>query len=362
MLRSALSSKSELLTVSFSRQYPEWLFPGESDKDPAFNNQPLPGVEYILDSINPLTWRAAARRIEQFRPAALVVPWWTFYWSICYRYIAGQLQRTGIPVIFFCHNVMDHESAYWKKQLTRSVLKRGSAYLAHTETEREHLQTLLDNPQVLVHPHPIYDQFPISRNSLPRRAACELLFFGFIRKYKGLDILIRALSQLKDRDIVITVAGECWGDIKEYRQLAEEYSVAPMIDFQTRYHTESESAELFSRADIVVLPYLNATGSGVIPLAYHYGKPVVATRVGGLPDVIEQGITGMLAEPNNPEALANAIRQACSSDWPELQEGIQRLRKQLTWDNLALEINKAVARIGQAKGSPPQAKPSPHAK
>lgn len=351
MLLRALRDLADVEAFSFSRQYPRLIFPGESDRDPAFEGHEEPGVRYVVDSVNPLTWRSAARRAACSRPAAAFMPWWTFFWAPCFGYIAGFLRRRGIPVVFLSHNVVDHESAGWKASLARGVLRHGGAHVVHTASDEVKLKALLgDDVLVARRAHPMYAQFPPSRGTLPRRAALELLFFGFVRLYKGLDVLVEAMGLLRDEDVRLTIAGEFWAGSEATQMRLGELGVAEKVEVLDGYLAEDQVAELFGRADAVVLPYRSGTGSGVIGLAYSYGKPVVVTRVGGLPDVVSDGETGFVVEPESPEALADAMRRLAGGRAATMLPAIEEYRATLTWESLAetvLEMAAAAARKGR---------------
>lgn len=333
MLHRALSERCDLQTLSFSRQYPKWLFPGESDRDPDYQGHLEPGVEYLIDSLDPRTWAAAVRRVMAHDSQVVILPWWTVYWTFCFRFIVTRLRRKGVRVLFFCHNVIEHESAAWKRLLTKSVLGQGSRFVVHTRVDRDNLVREIPDADIGVHPHPIYSQFPSPDGELPRRARLELLFYGFVRPYKGLDVLIDALSRLDGLDYALTIAGEFWKGEDETRARIEELGLSDRIKLRPRYHSDQETAQLFSRADFVVLPYRSATGSGVIPIAYHYDTPVIATKVGGLPDVVDQGATGFLVEADSAEQLAGAIRAA--ADFMPDPESFASVRKRMSWGSLA---------------------------
>ena len=335
MLHRELRQSAELLTVSFSRQYPRWLFPGESDIDPDYEQHREPGVEYLIDSINPLTWRKAVARVASFRPQAVVIPWWTVFWAPCFGFIAGSLRRKGIEVVFFCHNVVEHESAAWKIWLSRRVLRNGTRFVVHTREDAGNLLKLIPGARVDVHPHPVYSQFPPPESTLLRRRGLELLFYGFVRPYKGLDVLVEAMGQLRGRDVQLTIAGEFWGSEKETRARITALGLDEQVETRARYHSDQETAELFARADIIVLPYRSATGSGVVPIAYHYDRPVIVTRVGGLPDVVEDRRTGFIVPADDPDALATAIGNATSEQCAAMRPAIIEFKRSLTWESLA---------------------------
>ena len=338
MLKRAMSEKSDILVLSFSRQYPGWLFPGESDRDPAYKGHIEAKTEYLIDSLNPLSWKKAISRIINFNAEIVLIPWWTVFWAPCFGYISRGLKKKGIEVIFFCHNVVEHEAATWKTILTRSVLRNAHRFVVHTKEEKTNLLTLLPDANITVHPHPIYDHFPEPDGKFPRRKSLELLFYGFVRPYKGLDDLIDAMLLLKGKDIQLTIAGEFWKDEEITRQKIISLGLTEQIELRPRYHTDQETAKLFDRADIVVLPYRSATGSGVVPIAYHYNKPVIVTNVGGLPDVVLDRKTGFIVPANDSSSLAKAIINTNQKNCKLMASQILECKKSLSWDSLASVI------------------------
>jgi glycosyltransferase involved in cell wall biosynthesis len=335
MLHRALQQFANIRTFSFSRQYPAWLFPGESDRDPAYEGHREPGVEYLIDSVNPLTWRKVVQEISDFDAEEVIFPWWTIFWVPTFGYMARALRKQDRKIVFFCHNVVEHEAAWWKTALSRNVLKLGDRFVVHTREDQHNLKTLLPDAQVSVHPHPIYDQFPEPKGIFHRRRKLELLFYGFVRPYKGLDLLVEAMGRLKNEDVQLTVAGEFWEGEEKIRERIEELDIIDQVELRPRYHTDQETAELFDRADVVVLPYRSATGSGVVPIAYHYNKPVIVTRVGGLPDVVQKGKTGLLVTPNDENALAQAILTISNMEKDQMKKSIKKLKQHMSWPSLA---------------------------
>lgn len=344
MLRRALEELADVVAYSFSRQYPSLLFPGDSDRDPAFEGHVEPGTSYSIDTVNPLTWRRAVREIVRQSPDAVVIPWWHVYFAPCFGYMARRLKRAGIPVVFMCHNVVEHESALWRHELTRRVLRLGDGHVVQTAIDEANLRDLLPGASPIRYTHPVYDQFPAASGELMPEHALELLFFGFVRQYKGLDILIEAMGLVpRDIDVRLTVAGEFWGDGAEgTSERIEQLGIGDRVELVSKYLTEAEVAEYFARAHAAVLPYRSATGSGVVAVAYHYDKPVVVTRVGGLPDVVVDGETGYVVEPESPEDLARAIERLASADLGAMAANVDRhKRENMSWRGLSLAVLEA---------------------
>jgi glycosyltransferase involved in cell wall biosynthesis len=342
MLHRTLTSKSELLTFSFKRQYPKFLYPGTSQLDPRYKDHSEPGVHYVLDPMNPFTWRKACHLLTEYVPHSVIISWWTIFFLPCFGYIAQYLRKRGVQIIFLCHNVFDHEYASWKAGLTRLILSQGNAFLVHAKEEADRLKSIVKGARIVMHPHPIFCQFPRPVRRLPRRSRLELLFFGFVRPYKGLDVLLKAMHFLKEEDVFLTIAGEWWSKNPLLKELADNEYLKNKVEIIDRYVSEQETAEYFSRADIVILPYRSATGTGIIPLAYYYGKPVIATKVGGFTDVVEDNISGRLVKPEDPYALAGAIREFLNTSPAHMQEGVRRVSASMTWESLSKHILDSV--------------------
>jgi glycosyltransferase involved in cell wall biosynthesis len=334
LLHRALRARGCVETVSFRRQYPAWLFPGKSQLEPGGAGHAEEGVQYLLEPFDLRSWVRTLRRFETAGAQAVIIPWWSSFWAPCFGFLASRLERGGTRVVVLCHNAEEHESGRLRSAVARRFLGSRNRFLAQTQADAETLRRLAPGARVAVHPHPAFHQFPEARGLLPRRARLELLFFGFVRAYKGLDLLTDAMSRLDGAHVFLTVAGEWWLKGREQRALRERLGRAANVEVLDRYVPAGEAAELFHRADAVVLPYRSATGSGVVPLAYRYGRPVIAARVAGLEEAVEDGATGRLFAPGDPAALATTIREfsACSPfDPARLRAGAAAMR----WEGLA---------------------------
>lgn len=351
MLHRSLSRKVSLCTVSFRRQYPRYLYPGKSDRDPEYVGHAEKGVQYVIDSFNPVTWIKACRILTGCSPKLVIIIWCTFFGAPYLGFMARYFRKRGVQVMFLCHNVIDHEAASWKVKISRMALSQGSIFCVHANRERERLGRLVPGAQVMVHPHPIYDHFPPAKANLRRRAKLELLFFGFVRRYKGLDVLVEALSLLKEEDIFLSVVGEWWERDAALLNILKNARLQSRVEIVDRYVSGDEAANYFSRADVVVLPYRSATGTGIIPLAYHYGKPVIAARTGGIPEVVMDGVSGRLFEPENPRALAEVIREFLHTEPDRMRGGVQRVAEHMTWDSLAECVLKAISKENDSRSA-----------
>jgi glycosyltransferase involved in cell wall biosynthesis len=312
-LAMELAKRHEIALISFSRQYPTLLFPGRTQFDQDSAIQGL-AAEAILDSVNPLSWLRVGRRIIAIAPDLTIIHWWHPFFSPCLGAtirLAGKRSRGS--VIFICHNVIPHEPFPWARRLTRFALAQGDAWLVHSETDRRDLESLNLRGQTLLVPQPPGQGFgaPIDKEQAKRRLGLSgtiLLFFGLIRRYKGLPQLLEAMPLvLQQVDCTLLIVGEFYEGKDQCLNLIDRLNLTSRVRIVDRFIPDDEVGLYFSAADLVVLPYESATQSAIVPIAHTFERPVVVTRVGGLPEAVRDGETGLLVEPHNPTALAEAI-------------------------------------------------------
>ena len=325
----------ETSMFSFSRQYPKLIYPGAGDREPGFENYVEPDVEYSLDSINPLSWLKTARAIALREPDLVIFHWWTVFWAPCFWLITKNLKRRGIRVGLICHNLVDHDAGLLKERISTAVLKIADCYLVHSTEHAQILREYRPNTRLVQHVIPVYGNYPKPAKPLAKRGRLELLFFGFIRSYKGLDVLMDAMRELNDTEVYLTIIGEHWG---KSDQLAEQASQLPNIDLHLGYMSEEDAANHFSRADFVILPYLKATGSAVASVAFHYNKPIIASRTGGLIDVVIEGRTGKLVTPGDVAVLTQTLMDTQRNEAISLSEGVREFKDHNDWASLCSRL------------------------
>ncbi len=341
-----------MLLLSFSRQYPGWLFPGKSDKDPS--KRPLRAeAEYILDPINPLTWRRAWKRIGEWRPDTVIIPWWHPYFAPVWSVLSRRIKRLSPAprLIFICHNVLPHEQGRFSKFILPAVIKvtlgRGDRFIVHSQADGDILRALLPQARYTVTPLPTYAalgdgdttavELPVS---LPDDRPL-LLFAGFVRPYKGLDILLDALPLvLAEMPVHLLVAGEFWqGGEAQYRRQIRELGIEEHVSIINEYLPDELLAACIDRADVVVLPYRSATQSAIIQAAFGRNTPVITTDVGGLAEVVEDGRTGLVVPPEDPNALTKMLHQYFTYEiQATLTANIACDKAQFSWQKLIKQI------------------------
>ena len=202
-------------------------------------------------------------------------------------------------------------------------------------------------------PHPTYNAFKI-RDISKEQARIELnksmdekllLFFGFVREYKGLKHLLNAMPEVKARigNIKLMVVGSFGDDKEDYMKLIQSHRIEDCVEVIDSYTPDNEVEKYFAGSDLVVLPYESATQSGIVQIAYGFEKPVVVTNVGGLPDVVTDGKTGYVVEEKNPKKLAEAIIDFYEKDREkEFIEGVRKEAERFSWDRMRETIETLV--------------------
>ncbi len=359
-----LRRRRPVTLISFSRGYPRLLYPGQTDRDPS-PPAAQAAAEYLLSPWSPFSWRLTARRIRALKPAVAIIQWWVPFWAPSLAAVAALTRRSRGPrVVFVCHNVMPHEGAgVPTRALTRLALAQGDGFVVHSRADAAALEEVVTDPLVERSVLPALMTLPAVDRATARRQlglpaeAQVALFFGFVRPYKGLEQLLAALPSAAEAlgDLHLIVAGEFWGSVARSRRLAEELGVGRRVHFIDRYLVDEEAAAVFAAADIVVLPYLQASQSAIVPLAVEAGMPVIATRVGGLVDVVTEGVTGLLVPPADPAALAAALIRALGEPrlLERLRTGSTARRPFFAWDRHVDRVEALVARLARRGSGAP---------
>lgn len=357
LLGEALARRAEVRAVTFTRQYPGLLFPGGSQLDPDAARPDFP-VEPLLDSIGPLSWRRTARRLERFAPGAVVLKWWMPFFAPSFASAVGPLRRRGTRVVLVCDNLLPHEKRPFDRELTAWMLRNSDGYLVMSESVERDLAMLKPGaPQRRV-PHPFYAQFDrarFTRETARARLGLDpagevVLFFGYVRRYKGLDTLLESWPAVRARrPATLVVAGDFYEDPAPYRALAT--TAGDSVRLREGYQSDEDVEALFRAADVVVLPYRSATQSGVTHVAYALGVPVITTDVGGLAETVRPGETGLVVPPADPAALAEAIvRYFEAGLGPHLRDGVRALGETHSWDALADSTVALVDELAPGRG------------
>jgi D-inositol-3-phosphate glycosyltransferase len=346
---SAEGHKIEIFT--FRLQYPAILFPGKTQ----YTDGPAPdGIKITrkLNSINPFNWIKTGLSIRKAKPDVLIIKYWHPFMAPCFGTVAriAKSNRKGkIVVICIFDNVIPHEKRPGDRLLTKYFTSSIDGAIVMSGSVLKDLKTFGVNIPVVFNPHPLYDNYG---SAIPREDALRmlnlstdynyLLFFGFIRAYKGLDLLLEAFAdkRLRNRRLKLIIAGEFYESDTPYKEIINKHSISDDVILYDRFIKDDEVSQFFSAADLVVQPYRSATQSGVTQVAFHFEKPMLVTNVGGLSEIVLDGKCGYVVE-TKPDSIAGAILDYFDRDRKEqFTEGVRKEKEKFTWDKLTDSISE----------------------
>ncbi len=360
LLYKALKKEHDVTLISYKMQYPKILFKKEQ-KDYSNDTFKVDEAVFLINTANPFNIFRVANNINKIHPDIVLMQWWHPYFAPCYRILLNHLKK-DIKVIFTCHNVFPHERFPMDRLLTKTVLSKGDGFIVHSKSDEEDLKTLKSSASIKYNPHPTYNAFKI-RNISSIEARREivakdgfiiddktplLLFFGFVREYKGLKHLLNAVPQIVSKlpDCKLLVVGSFGNDKNDYMDLIKELRIHNSIYLKDTYTPDNEVEKYFAAADLVVLPYEDATQSGIVQIAYGFEKPVVVTGVGGLPDVVSNSVTGYVVEPFSPQSIARKVIEFFEEDKEKtFKEGIRAEAYRFSWEHMLSSIDSLIKDI-----------------
>jgi D-inositol-3-phosphate glycosyltransferase len=349
LAREFISEGNDVSIETFSLQYPGIFFPGKTqfrNGEPPENIQ----IRRSINSVNPLNWLKIGIKIKKEKPDLVIIKYWLPFMAPCFGTIAGQIKKNKhTKIICIADNITPHEKKPGDKLLTRYFLKRIDGLVAQSKNVLDDVHSYNLNIPVKLSPHPVFDNFG---EGLKREEALDLLkldhgpryilFFGFIRDYKGLDILLKALSdqRITRLNIKLIVAGEFYTDPQPYLNIIEDLKLKEKVILKTNFIADNEVKIFFSCADLVVQPYKHATQSGVTQIGYHFNKTMLVTNVGGLPEMIPNNVVGYVVEPDEKH-IADAIYDFFSKDKKNIfEKNIKEVKKKFLWSAMTNAISE----------------------
>jgi glycosyltransferase involved in cell wall biosynthesis len=325
--------------VSFSLQYPSFLFPGKTQ----YSDDPAPEgltIHSWINSINPVNWLQVGHKIRKQKPDLVIVRYWLPFMGPALGTILRLVKKNKhTRIVCIADNVIPHESRPGDTIFTRFFVKACDGFLTMSEKVKSDLASFVTNQPIALSAHPLYDNFgePIDVQTarehlqLPRSEKL-LLFFGFIRPYKGLDLLLKAMAdpRIREAGIKLMIAGEYYEDHKPYDELIHQLNIEDRLILKTDFIPDSQVRDYLCAADFVIQPYKQATQSGVTPLAYHFEKPMLVTRVGGLPDLVPHAQSGWVTDPE-PTSIADGILELYQHGTDYFIPHLRRIKQELSW-------------------------------
>jgi glycosyltransferase involved in cell wall biosynthesis len=366
LLVKHLRERHHVRFISYLKQYPKWLYPGNTAMDPSPDSSVLRvECDRVLTPLNPLTWWRAYRIIKDEQPDLLLLQWWTPYFSPMLFFLTRMIHHnTNIRVIFLCHHLMAPDGGIFDWFLARRILWRGNGFIVMSEEDFALLRRALPWARIKGTSHPPYDIFsqaPMSREQARAKLGLQkdepvILFFGFVRRYKGLRYLIEALSLVRKKlPAKLLVVGEFWEDERPYREQVKQLGLEGAVQLHNTYVPNEQMAVYFSAADVVALPYLEATQSGVAQLAIGFERPMIGTAVGGMADAIQHNRTGLITPPGDSDALAEAILKFFHDELAEpFARNVRASKETASWQPLVQLIEELAepAPASQSEAAP----------
>lgn len=336
---------------NFKRLYPDLLFPGKTQYVEEGDRARAIDCRRILDSIQPLSYFRTVRALRAFAPDVLIISYWMSFFVPGYAHVAHRMKR-HCKVITLIHNAIPHEPRFFDPPMASLLFRQCHGFIVLSDTVRNDLLRLCPGAKYIQNPHPLYNHFGVK---MPKAEACRelgigtgkknLLFFGLIRDYKGLDLLIEAVGRLDDGYQLI-IAGECYGSFDSYQAQIDASPARERIFVHNRYIRDHEIPPFFSAADALVLPYRSATQSGVVSVAYHYDLPMLSTPVGDFPNSIGRPGTGIVVSAVSTAALEEGIREMFTED---KQAGfpvcLAKEKEALSWGTLTKKLAEFIETI-----------------
>ncbi len=342
LLRDALRGRGyEVVPLPFRALYPDFLIKGAAAGQPLLEAAPSKKATLVL--YNPFTWYGTIRQLREMKPDILLVAYWAGFLAPFY-YVVRRL--TGIRIVVLLHNLSSHDSFFFEPMMQRPLATFADGIITLSEAVSREASAAMPHTPLLPLFHPIYEPEgdKPSRHDARRALGIDdylplLLFFGYVRPYKGLEMMLRAMPSILSREpsLRLVVAGQFHEDLSRYKLLIEHLGIGESVDLYPGYVAAERTALYFAAADAVVLPYRNATQSGVVPLAYGYGRPVIVTPAGALPEVVSHGKTGWVARDLSPEGFAQAVGEFLESreSLDGMRPAIEAFGRSFSWDRFA---------------------------
>ena len=350
LARQYQSEGHDVEIVTFTLQYPSFLFPGKTQ----YSDEPAPeGLRIVrkLNAINPFNWLRTARYIRRQHPDLIITKFWLPFMAPALGTVNRLAKRKGSRRVAILDNLVPHEHRFGDKMFARYFVGSVDGMVAMSQSvlaDADLFDPRRRKPRFFC-PHPLYDHYGEPLTTAEARRAIGLreegryvLFFGFIRDYKGLDLLLDAMAdqRLEQMDVRLIVAGEFYGDPKPYYDQLSRLDISSRVAMHTDFIPDHEVRRYFCAADLVAQPYKTATQSGVTQIAFHFDKPMLVTNVGGLPEIVPDGKVGFVVEPDASQ-IADAIVRFYTENWASrLAQGVSEEKKKYLWNNMTETINK----------------------
>lgn len=351
LAKQFIDEGNEVTIYTFSLQYPSFIFPGTTQ----YSTESKPSnltINVCINSINPFNWIKVGNNLKNEKPDLVIVRYWLPFMGPCLGFILRQIKKNKqTKIVCIADNIIPHEKRFGDKAFTKYFVQPVDAFITMSDKVMTDLKLFAPTKPTQLVAHPLYDNFgeKVSKEEARLKLGINneeliLLFFGFIRKYKGLDLLLNAMKIIKNskfniQNSKLLIAGEFYEDRKAYDEQIEKLDLQESLILHTDFIPDSEVKYYLCAADVVVQPYKNATQSGVTPLAYHFEKPMIVTNVGGLPSLVPNNKVGLIAEPN-AESIAEKIIDYFTKGEAYFLPHLIEEKKKFTWSKMTASIKQ----------------------
>jgi len=294
--------------------------------------------QFLFSFLNFRKFIKISKQIKDFSPDVIYYPFFHFWIPII------NFLLPNIPKVYTSHDPVLHRGEYnlLMEIFQNSAIKKSKRVIVLSKVFRNliHKKNKIPLEDIDVIPHGVFNHYSeisnfetINKEKIPH--APTILFFGRIIKYKGLDILLRAFPLIK-REIPgakLLIVGD--GDLSPYKKILANLKD---ITIKNRWIKDNEVAKFFYQSDISVCPYIEASQSGVIPLAYSFKMPVVASEVDGLKEQVDNNLTGFLVSPKNHVQLAKVCTLLLKDDKKRKsmgENGYKKANEEWSWDKIS---------------------------
>ena len=317
-LYDLLNESFEVKIYNYKLLYPSFLFPGSTQYDKSDSLIKKAPNERLINSINPLNWFSVAQKLKKENADLIIFDWWHPFFALCHFTISQLIQKVYRgKIIFLTENFISHEGSIFDRVLTRIGLSNADKFVVLSEKVHKEISIFAPEKLVYISELPIYDCYDFKQTPPSKKEFgfeeddIVLLFFGYIRKYKGLDILIDAMPSLRklNSKLKLLIVGESYDDITKYTSKISALGLENSVKLINNFVPNEEVGKYYSVADLVVLPYRSATQSGILNVAYGFGKPVLVTNVGGLAESVDEGLTGFVIEPEDASQITSGVQK-----------------------------------------------------
>jgi glycosyltransferase involved in cell wall biosynthesis len=247
-------------------------------------------------------------------------------------------------IVITSHNVISHEDNWFENIVYKNIYSIADKIIVHADSNKSEMVNNLNINcgKIEVIPHGNYGFFNEATDYVAPDNAFNVLFFGFIRQYKGLFVLLEALKIAKADipQIKLFIVGKAQEDFQKYKEKIESLDLTGNVEENLEYIPFEKVKEYFLKANLVVLPYLKIYQSGILQLAYGFGRPVVVTNVGGLPEAVDEGNSGFIVSAGDSGSLAKRIVQVLKDRELQCRMGKYALilsKTKFSWEQIALK-------------------------